>query len=219
MSNPFQGIALFSESATTLDPGGNSEPRPSPFSDQARELAAALLEAAAELEGWADRGKTRHSPSPPDKSNNGGRQPCFFASSSGYSTGEQLRFRDDRGGNDQVNARDVAQAVELIRALCDQLRQMTAQLGWVESRDVTASNARACSMRLEAAALRRDIAEALAHIDRLQRRYLNGTERIQQGPTGGQPRAMVVPASQVTTKRARERRSPQGAGQHGRGVG
>jgi hypothetical protein len=78
MSNPFQGISLFSESATTLDPGGNTEPRPSPFSDQARELAAALLEAAAELEGWADRGKTRHSPSPPDKTNNGPRRAARF---------------------------------------------------------------------------------------------------------------------------------------------
>jgi hypothetical protein len=91
----------------------------------------------------------------------------------------------------QANARDVAQAVELIRALCDQLREMTAQLGWVESRDVPGTNALACAMRSEAAALRRDIAEAQFHIDRLQRRYLNGGERIEQGPTGGQPRAMV----------------------------
>jgi hypothetical protein len=90
MSNPFQGISLFSESATTLDPGGNTEPRPSPLpgasqgslaaaaarssssssisaevghaaanlpgcaahSDQARELASVLLEAADELDGW-----------------------------------------------------------------------------------------------------------------------------------------------------------------------
>jgi hypothetical protein len=37
-------------------------------------------------------------------------------------------------------------------------------------------------MRLEAAALRRDIQEAQFLIDRLQRRYLNGDERTQQHP-------------------------------------
>jgi hypothetical protein len=37
--------------------------------------------------------------------------------------------------------------------------------------------------QLEAAALRRDIREAQMHVDRL--------ERIQQGPAGGHPRAMV----------------------------
>jgi hypothetical protein len=29
------------------------------------------------------------------------------------------------------------------------------------------------------------------HVDRLERRYLSGDERIQQGPAGGQPRAIV----------------------------
>ncbi|MGO9153664.1 hypothetical protein [Mycobacterium sp.] len=46
-------------------------------------------------------------------------------------------------------------------------------------------------MRMDAAALRRDIAEAQMHIDRLQRRYLSGDERTQQRPAGGQSRAMV----------------------------
>ena len=47
-------------------------------------------------------------------------------------------------------------------------------------------------MRLEAAALRRDIAEAQMHVDRLQRRYLSGDERIQQRrPVGEQHRVMV----------------------------
>ena len=69
---------------------------------------------------------------------------------------------------------DAAQALELIRALRDQLHEMTTQLAWVERLDVTGRNGRACAMRMEAAALRRDIKEARDHIDRLQRRYLNG---------------------------------------------
>ena len=69
---------------------------------------------------------------------------------------------------------DVAQALELVRALRHQLHEMTTQLAWVERRDVTGRNGRACAMRLEATALRRDIREAKLLIDRLQRRYLNG---------------------------------------------
>lgn len=76
-----------------------------------------------------------------------------------------------------------AQAVELVRALRHQLREMTAQLACVERQ--------ACAMRLEAAALRRDIREAQVLIDRLQRRYLSGDERTQQRPAGGQSRAML----------------------------
>jgi hypothetical protein len=86
---------------------------------------------------------------------------------------------------------EVAQAVELVRALCDQPHQMTRQLAWVESRDVTTTG-RESALGLEAAALRRDIAEAQMHIDRLQRRYLSGDQRTQpRRPAGGQPRVMV----------------------------
>jgi hypothetical protein len=46
-------------------------------------------------------------------------------------------------------------------------------------------------MRLEAAALRRDIQEAQFLIGRLQRRYLSGDERPQQLPVGQQPLAML----------------------------
>ncbi len=81
--------------------------------------------------------------------------------------------------------------MELVRALRDELHEMTSQLAWVQSRSITGAGGRACAMRLEAAALRRDIAESQRHINRLQRRYLNGGERIQQRPTGGQPQAMV----------------------------
>lgn len=63
-----------------------------------------------------------------------------------------------------MGERDAAQAVALVRALCDLLDEMTRQLTWLEHRD----------SRLEAAALRRDITEAQTHINRLQRRYLSG---------------------------------------------
>lgn len=66
-----------------------------------------------------------------------------------------------------------AQAVEFIRALRVHLRAMTGQLAWIESQNVTARKGRACAMRIEAAALRRDIDEAQILIDRLQSRYLN----------------------------------------------
>jgi hypothetical protein len=81
-----------------------------------------------------------------------------------------------------------SQAVELVRALRRQLREMTARLGCVERQDVTHTNRRARAMRLEAAALRRDIREAQVLIDRLQCRYLSGDERTQQRPVRGQSR-------------------------------
>jgi hypothetical protein len=62
--------------------------------------------------------------------------------------------------------------VEFIRALRMQLLEMTAKLTWIERQDVTPRNARAYAMRVEAAALRRDIQEAQFLIDRLVRRYL-----------------------------------------------
>jgi hypothetical protein len=71
-----------------------------------------------------------------------------------------------------------AQAVELIRALRCLLREMTVHLAWLEDHDVTASNGRAPAIPVDAAALRRDIQEAQAHIDRLQRRYLRLTSSV-----------------------------------------
>ena len=68
--------------------------------------------------------------------------------------------------------RQAAQALELVRALRQQLHEMTAQLAWVERQDVTSRNGRACAMRMEAAELRRDIHEAEFLIDRLRLRYL-----------------------------------------------
>jgi len=69
---------------------------------------------------------------------------------------------------------EVAQAVELVRALRHQLQEMTTHLAWVERQDVTSRNGRACAMRMEAAALRRDIEEAQFLIDRLLHGYLSG---------------------------------------------
>jgi hypothetical protein len=69
---------------------------------------------------------------------------------------------------------DAAQALELIRALRHQLHEMTTKLAWVQHQDVTARNGRSCAMRMEAAALRRDIKQARDYIDQLQGRYLNG---------------------------------------------
>jgi hypothetical protein len=66
---------------------------------------------------------------------------------------------------------EVAQALELVRALRDVLHEMTTQLARVERRGV-GRNSRACAMRLEATALRRDIHEAQFLIERLERRYL-----------------------------------------------
>jgi hypothetical protein len=59
---------------------------------------------------------------------------------------------------------DAAQAVELIRALWDAIDEMTRRLTWQEGRGA----------QLQAAALRQDINDAQTHINRLQRRYLNG---------------------------------------------
>jgi hypothetical protein len=73
-----------------------------------------------------------------------------------------------------MGTHQIAQAVELVRALRHELHEMTTQLACVERQDVTVRNGRACAVRLEAAALRRDIKEAEFLIDRLQRRYLNG---------------------------------------------
>jgi hypothetical protein len=79
-----------------------------------------------------------------------------------------------------MDACDVAQAVELVRALRAQLVRMTGRLAWIERQDVTRSNGRAWAMRVEATALRRDINEAQILIDRLQRRYLNANKHNEQ---------------------------------------
>ena len=69
--------------------------------------------------------------------------------------------------------------MQLVRALRDQLSELTAQLAQVERQDVTLmKKGRASAVRLHAAALRRDIKEAQALIEQLQRRYLPGDEGV-----------------------------------------
>jgi len=76
-----------------------------------------------------------------------------------------------------MGASEAAQAMQLVRALRDQLNELTAQLAQVERQDVThMKKGRAAAVRLHAAALRRDIKEAQALIERLQRRYLAAGE-------------------------------------------
>jgi hypothetical protein len=67
-----------------------------------------------------------------------------------------------------VVTRDVAQALHLVRALRDQLHEMTHELVRLERQDATGMNGRASAIRCEAAAPRRDINEAQILIDRLQ---------------------------------------------------
>lgn len=61
-----------------------------------------------------------------------------------------------------MGERDAAQAAVLIKALSDVRDKMISRMSWVER----------YGARLEAAALRRDVNEAQAHITRLQHRYL-----------------------------------------------
>jgi hypothetical protein len=63
-----------------------------------------------------------------------------------------------------MGERDAAQAAVLIRALSDVRDKMIGQVSWLEKHNSP----------LDAAALRRDINEAQAHIAGLQRRYLGG---------------------------------------------
>lgn len=80
---------------------------------------------------------------------------------------------------------DPAQAAELVRALCGHLREMTHHLARIERRDVPGPNGN--PMRLEAAALRRDIAQAQMHADQLQRRYLSHATDNQAAPNARVP--------------------------------
>jgi hypothetical protein len=87
-----------------------------------------------------------------------------------------LRDRGRWCDDAKMDGPDAAQAVELIRALREQLHRMTHQLASLERHDFADTNSRAPAVRREAAALRLDISEAQLHIDRLQRRYLHTDE-------------------------------------------
>ena len=74
--------------------------------------------------------------------------------------------------------------MQLVRALSDAIHEMSHRLTSVENRDDNRGHA----MRLEAAALRRDIYEAQRHIDRLERHYelKRDGHRPADGPQQGQ---------------------------------
>ena len=61
-----------------------------------------------------------------------------------------------------MDVRDAAQAAELIRALSELRDKMIDRATWLEKHD----------RQSDAAALRRDVAQAQAHITHLHRRYL-----------------------------------------------
>jgi hypothetical protein len=69
-----------------------------------------------------------------------------------------------------VGERDAAQAAQLIRALCEVRDNKISQMTWLEKHD----------RQLDAAALRRDVNEAQAHIARLHRRHLSGDVQASQ---------------------------------------
>ena len=81
-----------------------------------------------------------------------------------------------------MDAHDVAQAVELVRALRHQLHEMTRQLNWLEHQSVSSPSRRPAAIRLEVAALRQDISQAQFLIDRLERRYLSGNRHGTRSP-------------------------------------
>jgi hypothetical protein len=87
-----------------------------------------------------------------------------------------------------MDARNAAQAVELVRALHEKLHKMTRELARLERADVTGRNGPASAIRREAGALRLDISEAQFLIDQLHR-YLNSDGRAQpRRPARRQPR-------------------------------
>jgi hypothetical protein len=98
-----------------------------------------------------------------------------------------------------VDERDAAQAVELVRALCDQLHKMSRQLARLERQGVIGTNSRASAVRCEAAALRRDMKEAQILIDRLERRYLNDNGHSQPRRTEQPRRSSMAVSHQVVT--------------------
>jgi hypothetical protein len=69
-----------------------------------------------------------------------------------------------------MSERNAAQAEILIQALSDVRDKMISQMTWLQKRGA----------QLDAAALRRDIHEAQAHITGLQRRYLSGDVQASQ---------------------------------------
>jgi hypothetical protein len=104
-----------------------------------------------------------------------------------------LRDEADDATIAPMDERDAAQAAELVRALRDQLLQMTRQLAWLERQDVASWTSRPSAIRCEAAALRLDISQAQILTDRLQRRYLNSDGHVQPRPDRQRHQALAEP--------------------------
>jgi hypothetical protein len=90
-----------------------------------------------------------------------------------------------------VEAAEIAQAMELVRALGDKVSQMCSQLARLDGQDVANRNA-----SRESAELRCDISHAQVLIDRLQRKYLTGDNhhaqrRPSENPSRIAPRARL----------------------------
>lgn len=96
---------------------------------------------------------------------------CVLATDRGEPSHTEVSGQDQRCNQSSVDAHDAAQALELVRALRDQLHEMTGRLTWLQRESAYSSTGRAAAIRLEVAALRRDIDEAQIFIRRLQRRY------------------------------------------------
>ena len=99
-----------------------------------------------------------------------------------------------------MDEHDVAQAVELVRALRDQPHEMTHRGAWLERQFVTDTSGRPLAIRCEAAALRVDIDEAQFLVDRPERRYLNGNGHAQPR-LPEQPRRSVATGNQIAPVR------------------
>jgi hypothetical protein len=108
----------------------------------------------------------------------------------------ELLRRESERGSPRLNGypvvmgeRDAAQAAILIRALSDVRDKMISRVTWLERHGAQS----------EAARLRRDINEAQAHINGLQRRYLGVDQavgRLRQNRAVAEPRRDDFPSNE-----------------------
>ncbi|BCZ22279.1 hypothetical protein MYSE111917_11405 [Mycobacterium senriense] len=91
-----------------------------------------------------------------------------------------------------MGRRQIAQAVEFVRALHVQLQELNDKLASIERQIGTASNARARALRIEATTLRRDIREAQSLVEQLERCYLGGNSVDPARPAARQRQARLA---------------------------
>jgi hypothetical protein len=98
-----------------------------------------------------------------------------------------------------VRDHQTAQALALIRALRENLNEMSAQLAFIERKGAAAkSSSMVSATRLEAAALRRDMNEAQVLIDRLRSHYLTYDDHTERHPPRRHSRASVAQQAKRT---------------------